>query len=1852
MECWFNEAPQAVAAYFIGINTIAAGANVLLVRKDAVIVGATTYTFSSAFDTGQWNHFAMTYSGTVLKVYKNGQAVLTQTVSMPSALYLSNFGIATEFDAADGGTPGDYYTGYIHDFRVVNSVVYTENFTPPTELLEDIAGTTLLCLRNNTFTDDSANKTLITRFNNPLTENISPYAVDEFVSVTRTSAVLNPAFGSVIFNGSTDGINVASNFTLGTGDFTIEFWCNFTQIVGVGGALRRILNQGANADGRVQVYILAANTAINNVTAIRGSITLAVNITTFISTVIAVNDGKWHHIAFTRSSGTLRSFVDGVLMDTRTGFTTNLFSPLGYRIGTYSTATDGNYAGSLANIRISAPKAWYTENFTPPQDNFFVDYLDFGFTTEVKLLIQGPELFDISNNFYTTVPFGTVATFEDSPFLQTAVTVFAPVKRAIKSYGNRGGNTITGTTQLGGGGGGGAAAPGANTNTAIGGVGGNGIFATAFDAYYSGGGGGGNTTDITTEVAGGIGGGGAGGGSSLFGYHNATANTGGGGGGGYSIALPTFYAGGNGGSGIVKIKYKSNRPTAVKNGDMISPIYNEISDSIPISAIGPAASYTYFIDPQLPTGLTFDSATGAINGTSLSTIDAVFTVTVADTGSPSLRDSATFRLTITGTLTAVGGQQLTIIEEDQVYQVHKLTQSDFITVDNLGTIEYYIIGGGGAGGGGAGTLDGDGGGGAGGYMVGIKNITSDEFISTVVYADSDFQDQGWTEDSDFTGTTGVIEFEKTITSSGNQVFAGGARSNTISQSIKSYLEIKINDYANVNVGLCRSSSAGGFANVTSINLDTGAVGYQQLEFKDNSVNNSKITKNGDTTFSEIAPLLESAGWSGFFDGTGDYLTVLNNNAFDFGADNFTIECWIYLTSTINDRGIYGKRADTNTSPLLFGIREVSGTNRLFLWGSTSAGTWNINGSFTPGTIAIPINTWTHVACVRDNTTFTTFVNGVSDTVISGISDSLQVTTAAVSIGATNASGNNPFLGHISNARIVKGTALYTANFTPPTDPLISVAGTSLLTLQDNEFVDRSANNFAITRVGDTRITLFSPFPPAFLYSSNDRRGSAFFDGTGDYLNGTFTAPRTGDFTVEAWVNVSNRSVGRCIFTSRSGDTSDGFQVIVDSGGEVRVGFTGTNFINSALNTVVVNKWYHIAVTRLSSTMTLWINGVNSGTSVRSNDFTNSTFRIGLTPENNFPMFGYISNLRFVTGTAVYTTNFTPPTESLTAVTGTSLLTLQGPNFVPTSERLSAFRSSDILQILYDGLNNKVYFGKNNAWSKNYLSPADGDVIPDSGPLQVIIMTNGPVDSTAIMSAVFLKKENYIYAPPAGYTALGDEIAIFPVVIGAGGAGSTSTSGGNGGDTILFGVTALGGGGGAAFDLVGKAGGSGGGAGGRNTRAGGAALQLALGGFGSVGGTSSPTSATGSNAGGGGGGIPQINITRASGTLVGIGGAILDFEQDGVFYRTHVFNSTSTFYVNSDRDIDYLVVAGGGGGGYGRTGNHTGGGGGAGGLLYSTSRVVVGTTYVITVGAGGAAFTNGTNSSIIGDVLSVTATGGGHGGGGGGADGFIGGIGPTPGANGGSGGGGSANHAGGLGIPGQGNNGADGNSTLTFGGGGGGGAGAQGIQRESGGGGGIGRQFDITGADTYYAGGGGYGANSPGGLGGGGKGGKDLGTTDPADLAASGEANTGGGGGGGAPPNSKVGGSGGSGVVVIRYQISAAEKLNNTDYISAGILTSSPGQNAALAAGGAGGTGITLFDGEIYGSGGGASGQTTSGLGGSIYAGEGARSAGLVGASSGLANTGSGGGGSWGSTTNGGLGGAGGSGVAFIRYRTQ
>jgi hypothetical protein len=274
-----------------------------------------------------------------------------------------------------------------------------------------------------------------------------------------------------------------------------------------------------------------------------------------------------------------------------------------------------------------------------------------------------------------------------------------------------------------------------------------------------------------------------------------------------------------------------------------------------------------------------------------------------------------------------------------------------------------------------------------------------------------------------------------------------------------------------------------------------------------------------------------------------------------------------------------------------------------------------------------------------------------------------------------------------------------------------------------------------------------------------------------------------------------------------------------------------------------------------------------------------------------------------------------------------------------------------------------------------------------------------------------------------------------------------------------------------------------------------------------------------------------------------GNSVYETDVEGTTYAVHVFTTVgnSNFVVTQGGRVEYLIIAGGGGG----SGNFydDGGGGGAGGLITGFTTVTP-QTYTITVGNGGSGgngYDNGANTVAFG----LTALGGGGGGGhrsSGGAGGSGGGAAGYYGANDGqSYFPGAANQpgsaSGGFGNPGGGYTANEATPLVYPSSSGGGGAGSAGMRPTasggSGGSGGNGLCFNITGYNTFYAGGGGGIQSGPGGIGGGATAQTGRGGT-PAIPATP---NTGGGGGGGRVSSPEFGASaGGSGIVVIRYPI--------------------------------------------------------------------------------------------------------------------
>lgn len=290
------------------------------------------------------------------------------------------------------------------------------------------------------------------------------------------------------------------------------------------------------------------------------------------------------------------------------------------------------------------------------------------------------------------------------------------------------------------------------------------------------------------------------------------------------------------------------------------------------------------------------------------------------------------------------------------------------------------------------------------------------------------------------------------------------------------------------------------------------------------------------------------------------------------------------------------------------------------------------------------------------------------------------------------------------------------------------------------------------------------------------------------------------------------------------------------------------------------------------------------------------------------------------------------------------------------------------------------------------------------------------------------------------------------------------------------------------------------------------------------------------------------ITRRSGGFRGVaatGGTVTDISQDGQLLRVHTFTSDGAFEVTRGGEVDILVVGGGGAGA-----QRHGGGGGAGGMVEAFSVPVQNISYSITVAGGSlGSLSDGsdvetTTSVSNSTALGLTAVGGGSGA-----------ISDVPGRPGGSGSGARTSSPGeglqptqsqpaGLSVFQYGNRGGFGHVDTQSGGGGGGAGqvGGDGTGPQVGKGG-DGRQSNISGVNTFYAGGGagagreadhssGQGAPNIGGLGGGGSSRRgSLGGED-------GHPNTGGGGGGSHDQNNPriKGGDGGSGIVIIRYRI--------------------------------------------------------------------------------------------------------------------
>ncbi len=481
------------------------------------------------------------------------------------------------------------------------------------------------------------------------------------------------------------------------------------------------------------------------------------------------------------------------------------------------------------------------------------------------------------------------------------------------------------------------------------------------------------------------------------------------------------------------------------------------------------------------------------------------------------------------------------------------------------------------------------------------------------------------------------------------------------------------------------SNADPYFNLTTLLLSTTATnGQQNNTFQDSSTNNFTITRNPATgpnapTQGTFSPFSQT-GWSNYFDGTDDRLSVPDDAKYYVGSSDFTIECLVYNTAwDVDDNLLFEK-----------GRFAVGKEMRAYMDATSVVIALNVSGSATGAYTTITasttnsLNTWYHLAFVRSGNTVYIFRDGALLT-SGAVTGTVFNSTEVMAIGGA-ADGNNNIMmnGYISNFRIITGQAVATSTFTPPTSPLttsttgwvvggsaVALTGTvGLLTCQSNRFLDTSASPLSITvGAGTPTVVPFSPFNPTSAWSASTVGGSGYFDGTGDYLSTTPSSSAfsfgTGDFTIEYWVYI-NSGTNNGIF--QLSDTAGGLKpsqanslaMNIFTNNSVSIYANGASY-QAPNNTLPYNSWTHFAIVRSSNVTKLYANGSlvtsigSSGSITDNTNYTGLYVAVGGYYSTSYLMTGYVSDFRVVKGTAVYTSNFTPPTAPLTAITNTSLL---------------------------------------------------------------------------------------------------------------------------------------------------------------------------------------------------------------------------------------------------------------------------------------------------------------------------------------------------------------------------------------------------------------------------------------------------------------------------------------------------------------------------------------------------------------------------------------------------------------------
>lgn len=171
---------------------------------------------------------------------------------------------------------------------------------------------------------------------------------------------------SALFDGVDDYVDTpdSSDFTLGTGNFTIEFWVRLTAApLATRTFVGQLGSSGANTTGSFGIQI--ATTNFVTAFCFSGSSTIG----SITANTLGLAANVWYHIAYTRNGSTFTLWIGGVSRGTATSASAVNDSSANLAIGRFGDL-NAQYANAyIDDLRITKGVARYTGTFTPSGPN-------------------------------------------------------------------------------------------------------------------------------------------------------------------------------------------------------------------------------------------------------------------------------------------------------------------------------------------------------------------------------------------------------------------------------------------------------------------------------------------------------------------------------------------------------------------------------------------------------------------------------------------------------------------------------------------------------------------------------------------------------------------------------------------------------------------------------------------------------------------------------------------------------------------------------------------------------------------------------------------------------------------------------------------------------------------------------------------------------------------------------------------------------------------------------------------------------------------------------------------------------------------------------------------------------------------------------------------------------------------------------------------------------------------------------------------------------------------------------------------------------------------------------------------